>query len=421
MLLLYRCDMKRLATSLLSIGFVLAACGGGDSSSDSAPPASEVAASEAPFTETPSTEPTTAEPISVIGAYDSETYSDLAHWTCHPEADDTCDDDTSVTLVNADGTTEVVPFGPVPDAAVDCFYLYPTSSEDQALNSDLVAGREREVAFEQAARLSSLCRMFAPTYRSVTLAALFGLIEGDRTNAWQLPYQDVVDAWKYYLANYNNGRGVILLGHSQGTGQLIRLMKDVIDPDPAQRDLLISAILLGGSVPVPENGVVGGEMQNIPLCTDVTEYGCILTYASFRSTAPPPANSYFGRAARMGQPDLPGQEAGCTNPAALGGGKGELISAFRTADWAFTDGSGLTQVKTPFVGFPGLLTGECVRGDGFHYLQVTVNGDPSDVRADDIRGDLSPEWGLHAVDWEIAALTILDDVDSQVAAWLNSR
>ena len=283
------------------------------------------------------------------------------------------------------------------------------------------AGREREVAFEQAARLSSVCRMFAPTYRSVTLAALFGLVEGDRANAWQLPYQDVVDAWKYYLANYNNGRGVILLGHSQGTGQLIRLMKDVIDPDPAQRDLLISAILLGGSVPVPESGVVGGEMQNIPLCTDVNQYGCILTYASFRSTAPPPDNSYFGRAARMGQPDLPGQEAGCTNPAALGGGKGELTSAFRTAEWAFTDGSGLTQIKTPFVGFPGLLTGECVRGDGFHYLQVTVNGDPSDARADDIHGDLSPEWGLHAVDWEIAALTILDDVDSQVAAWLNSR
>lgn len=411
--------MKRLASALLSIGLLLAACGGdSDQSSDST--SSMPASTEAPTTEAPSTADD-VQKVSVIGDYTSETYSDLSHWTCHPETDDTCDDDTSVTLINADGTTEVVPFGPVPDAAVDCFYLYPTSSEDQTLNSDLVAGREREVAFEQAARLSSICRMFAPTYRSVTLAALFGLIEGDRTNAWQLPYQDVVDAWKHYLANDNNGRGVILLGHSQGTGQLIRLMKDVIDPDPAQRDLLISAILLGGAVPVPENGVVGGEMQNIPLCAGADEYGCILTYASFRKTAPPPDNSYFGRAARMGQPDLPGQEAGCTNPVALGGGSGDLISAFKTSEWAYTDGSGLTQISTPFVGFPGLLTAECVRADGFHYLQVTVNGDPADARADDITGDLSPEWGLHAVDWEIAALSILDLVDTQVANWLNSR
>jgi hypothetical protein len=214
---------------------------------------------------------------------------------------------------------------------------------------------------------------------------------------------------------------VILLGHSQGTGQLIRLLKDVIDPDPAQRDLVVSAILLGGSLPVPEGEVVGGEMQNLPLCTSADQFGCLLTYASFRKTAPPPDNSYFGRAARMGQPDVPGQEAGCTNPVALGGGSGQPVSAFRTAEWAYADGSGLTQIDTPFVGFPGLLTTECVRSGPFHYLEVTVNGDPADARADDIRGDLSPEWGLHAVDWEIAALSILDVVDSQVAAWLGAR
>ncbi|MFM8648894.1 MAG: DUF3089 domain-containing protein [Actinomycetota bacterium] len=414
--------MKRLASVLVTVGFVLASCGGDDSSSaDSSSAESTVLPSAAPSTDAPTTEPAATEPISVIGEYTSETYGDLAHWTCHPDTDDTCDDDTSVTLVNADGTTEVLPFAPVPDAPVDCFYLYPTSSEDQTFNSDLIAGREREVAFEQAARLSSVCRMFAPTYRSVTLAALFGLVPGDRATGWQMPYDDVVDAWKHYLANYNDGRGVILLGHSQGTGQLGRLLENVIDPDPAQSDLIVSAILLGGSVAVPQDEAVGGDLKNIPVCTDATEFGCVMTYATFRSTAPPPANSYFGRAARMGEPEVPGQEAACTNPAALGGGQGELISAFRTAEWAYTDGSGLTQITTPFVGFPGLLTGECVRRDSFHYLEVTVNGDPADARADDIRGDLSAEWGLHAVDWEVAALSILDVVDSQIAGWLGAR
>lgn len=421
-MLLYLGGMKRIVSALIVSGFVIASCGGDDSSTtDSNSSDSSTAISESPSTEAPTTEPAPAEPISVIGEYSSETYSDPTHWTCHPDTEDTCDDDTSVTLVNADGTTEVLPFGPVADAPVDCFYLYPTSSEDQTFNSDLNAGREREVAFEQAARLSSVCRMYAPTYRSVTLAALFGLVEGDRATGWMIPYDDVVDAWKYYLANENNGRGVILLGHSQGTGQLIRLLENEIDPDPAQRDLIVSAILLGGSLAVPTGEAVGGTLTNIPLCTSADQAGCVMTYATFRSTATPPANSYFGRAARMGEPEVAGQEAGCTNPAALGGGKGDLISAFRTAEWAYTDGSGLTQISTPFVGFPGLLTGECMSRDGFHYLEVTVNGDPSDARADDIRGDLSPEWGLHAVDWEVAALSILDVVDSQIAAWLGAR
>jgi hypothetical protein len=76
-------------------------------------------------------------------------------------------------MINADGTTAVETFTPTPDAPVDCFYAYPTASEDVTLNSDLIAGREKEVEFQQAARLSTSCRMFAPTYRIVTLACLF--------------------------------------------------------------------------------------------------------------------------------------------------------------------------------------------------------------------------------------------------------
>ena len=409
--------MRRTFIAIISL-ISLTACGGGsnDSTSDTSP--TDSASSEAP-TETTTT---LAAPTSIVAPYTSEIYSDPAHWTCRPDMTDTCDDDTSVTMINADGTTEVETFTPDPDAPVDCFYAYPTASEDVTLNSNLIAGREKEVAFQQAARLSTSCRMFAPTYRSVTLAGLFNpAMPGDRTQAWLTPFEDIKDAWNHYLANDNQGRGVILLAHSQGTGQLVRLLKEVIDPSEAQRSVLISAIMLGGAVAVPEGKDIGAAMQNIPLCRANEQTGCIMTYASFRDTAPPPANAYFGKPGGMGQPSPEGEMAGCTNPAALSGGTGVLKSAFVTADWAFTDPALAASITTPFMGFPDLLEAKCVYEDGFSYLQIHTNADPTDSRADAFKGDLSPEWGTHAVDWEVASLSILDVVNDEIAAWLATR
>ena len=409
--------MRRTVIAIISL-ISLTACGGdsNDSTSDTSP--TDSASSEAP-TETTTT---LAAPTSIVAPYTSEIYSDPAHWTCRPDMTDTCDDDTSVTMINADGTTEVETFTPDPDAPVDCFYAYPTASEDVTLNSDLIAGREKEVAFQQAARLSTSCRMFAPTYRSVTLAGLFNpAMPGDRTQAWLTPFEDIKDAWNHYLANDNQGRGVILLAHSQGTGQLVRLLKEVIDPSEEQRSILISAIMLGGAVAVPEGEDIGAAMQNIPLCRANDQTGCIMTYASFRDTAPPPANAYFGKPGGMGQPSPEGEMAGCTNPAALSGGTGVLKSAFVTADWAFTDPALAASITTPFMGFPDLLEAECVYANGFSYLEVHTNADPTDTRADSFKGDLSPEWGTHAVDWEVASLTILDVVKEEIATWKKTH
>ena len=409
--------MRRSFIAIISL-ISLTACGGGSNDSSSATSPTDSASSEAPTETTAETTTTLAVPTSIVAPYTSEIYSDPTHWTCRPDMADTCDDDTSVTMINADGSTEVQNFTVDPDAPVDCFYAYPTASEDATLNSDLVAGREKEVAFQQAARLSTSCRMFAPTYRSVTLAGLFNpAMPGDRTQAWLTPFEDIKDAWNHYLANDNQGRGVILLAHSQGTGQLVRLLKEVIDPSEEQRSILISAIMLGGAVAVPEGEDIGAAMQNIPLCRTNEQTGCIITYASFRDTAPPPANAYFGKPGGMGQPAPEGEMAGCTNPAALSGGSGVLKSAFVTADWAFTDPALAASITTPFMGFPDLLEAECVYENGFSYLQIHTNADPADSRADAFKGDLSPEWGTHAVDWEVATLNILDVVQDEIATW----
>lgn len=409
--------MRRSIIALVSL-LSLTACGGGSSGTTSETPSTDVESSEVPV----ETTTTPATPTSIVAPYTSEIYSDPTHWTCRPDMIDTCDDDTSVTMINADGTTEVATFTPDPDAPVDCFYAYPTSSDDLTMNSDLIAGREKEVAYQQAARLSSVCRMFAPTYRSVTLAGLFNPPAGvDRASAWMIPFEDIKDAWNHYLANDNQGRGVILLAHSQGSGHLVRLLKEVIDPSEAQRSVLISAIMLGSAVAVPEGEDIGAAMQNIPLCRSNEQTGCIITYASFRDTAPPPTNAYFGKPGGMGAASPEGEMAGCTNPAALSGGTGVLKSAFVTADWAFTDPALAASITTPFMGFPDLLEAECVYANGFSYLEVHTNADPTDARADSFKGDLSPEWGTHAVDWEIASLSILDVVKEEIATWKKTH
>ena len=402
---------------------VLAACGGDDDAAAS-PSSSVTPTTATPTTEPAATEPATTEPAattvpdavpaSTAAPYVSEVYADPTHWICRGDMADVCDDAYPVTEVAADGTTAVVRQNdPAVDPPVDCFYVYPTISDDSTLNSDLVAGSEVGVTIQQAAQFASVCTVYAPMYPSVTLAGLFDPnIAGDRATAWQTAYDGVEDAWRQYLANDNQGRGVILIGHSQGAGHLANLLKTVIDTDPAQRRLLVSAYIIGSAVGVPAGADVGGDLQEIPLCRTVDATGCVVTYATFRATQGPPPDAFFGTP-RSGE-----GVAGCVNPAAPAGGRGVLSSAISSGDWALTDRS-LTPT-TPFMDLPGLITAECVERDGFSFLEITVNGDPADPRADDIQGDLSPQWGLHMVDIPLAAGSLLDMARQQINAYGNS-
>jgi hypothetical protein len=417
--------MSRLTAAVFACAaLVLAACGGDDDAAAS--PSSTAPAVTAspttpgtatpdttPDTTPPTTAPPTTAPPSTAAPYVSEVYADPTHWVCRGDMADVCDDAYPVTEVAADGTTTVRDAGPATDPPVDCFYVYPTISDDSTLNSDLVAGSEIGVTTQQAAQFDSVCTVYAPMYPSVTLAGLFDPnIAGDRATAWQTAYDGVEEAWRHYLANDNQGRGVVLIGHSQGAGHLANLLKSVIDPDPAQRRLLVSAYIIGSAVGVPAGADVGGDLQEIPLCRTVDATGCVVTYATFRATQGPPPDAFFGKP-RSGE-----GVAGCVNPAAPAGGPGVLSSAISSADWALTDRS-LTPT-TPFMDMPGLVTAECVERDGFSYLEITVNDDPADPRADDIQGDLSPQWGLHMVDIPLAAGSLLDMARQQIDAYGNS-
>ena len=173
-------------------------------------------------------------------------YDDESAWLCRPDRDDFCQTDMSTTVVMADGSVTVEPFRPAADASFDCFYVYPTVSRDTTANSDIFPGPgEISVVRAQFARFASVCRPFAPLYRQVTLTALRSrLTGGDMKADRMLGYNDVKAAWEHYLANDNKGRGVVLVGHSQGSGVLTQLIRNEIDGKPVQQQI-ISAMLIG--------------------------------------------------------------------------------------------------------------------------------------------------------------------------------
>lgn len=364
--------------------------------------------------------------VALAQAAEAADYSDVSNWLCRPDNARACEVDMSTTIVRADGSVRLAPWSANPFADVDCFYVYPTVSQDATANSDLIAGPEEyNVVRNQFARMGSQCRTFAPLYRQVTLTALRANMSGESelTPDRELGYQDVLDAWNYYLENHNDGRGVVLVGHSQGAGVLTRLIVNEIEGKEIQ-DQIVSAMLLGTTIQVPEGDVVGGTFEHMPLCESGDQTGCIVTYASYRSTNPPPATALFGRNAN-------GTVSACTNPAQLAKGSNELdayLSNVAPAGFSSADVSPWTStganITTPFVSVPGLLTAECVSGDQFSYLAITVNADPDDQRTDDISGDvMNPDasvnenWGLHLIDANAAMGDLVELVSSQAQAY----
>ncbi len=361
-------------------------------------------------------------------------YADRSSWLCWPGRDDACAGDNTTTVVLADGSVTTETWAVNPVAPIDCFYVYPTVSNDPGVISDMTANdEERRVVEQQLSRFGSQCRVYAPLYRQFTLTALRAAVMGGtppgggavRPNTG---YLDVVDAWNHYLEHENDGRGVVLMGHSQGAGVLTQLIANEIDGKPVQ-EKLVSAMLLGSNLPVDKGGTTG-TFRSIPLCGSADQTGCAISYVSFRADSPPPASSRFGVPREPNSP----LEAACVNPAALVHGKPEgqvdlhaylassgnlLGSSEEPGPWV----KGGPDVTTPFVSVPGLLTGECVRKDGFHYLAVTVNADPADPRADTIAGDvvqngvIAKDWGLHLIDVNLVMGDLVKLVERQAAAW----
>jgi hypothetical protein len=296
----------------------------------------------------------------------------------------------------------------------DCFYVYPTVSTEKGRNADLrVQAAERNVAFAQASRFSSVCRVWAPMYRQRTVSDLFNLADMRRdSKPNRIAFASVRASWREYVAKYNDGRPVVLIGHSQGAAMLIRLIAADIDNDPGLRQRIALAIVLGGNMTVADGGTTGGSFQHLPLCAHPREAGCVIAYSSFPSE--PPATAFFGRpgqgvSALSGEAPTPGVQVACVNPARIGGGPAPLHPYLPTA-------LAHSGVLTPWTTYPDRYTSVCRRADGATWLQVTPTHIRNDVRPL-LPQQLGSMWGFHTVDVNLALGDLVTDVAAAVRTW----
>ena len=338
-------------------------------------------------------------------------------WLCRPgTAHDPCTPDLTTTRVSfTHGTLGVTRSTTAAHPAIDCFYVYPTVSDQKTPNADrTIDPQEVSIARFQAAMFSRDCRVYAPMYRQLTLAN----ISGAATPAEQdVAYGDVLQAWQTYLKQYNHGRGVVLIGHSQGSFLLRHLITSQVDPKPAVRRLLVSAILLGGNVTVRKGTGIGGDFHHIAACRSASQTGCVIAYSTFDDT--PPADAVFGRTT------APGLQVLCTDPGALGGGTGVLDPILPTQP--FAPGSsiaagiallhfGVPTVTTPWVSAPGAYAAHCATAGGARVLEITARDGAPRLHYSPL-----PSWGLHLVDVNIALGNLVGVVAHEAAAYHPAR
>lgn len=164
----------------------------------------------------------------------------------------------------------------------DVFYIYPTlfKTDKKSLfdwnNPEYNQKAKKFSELQTSIFDSKKVRVFAPFVRQADLtSALDIIVELKKENFdYRLTYgkygvDDTIDALKYYLENYNNGRPYILLGHSQGAVDLLYALKEV-----DVKDNFLAAYLIG--CPNSTNEVL--TFKNIKPATSKKDLGVIVVW-----------------------------------------------------------------------------------------------------------------------------------------------
>jgi hypothetical protein len=339
-------------------------------------------------------------------------------WLCKPGlAKDACKTGLSTTRFSPTSERLGVERPAPGPRKVDCFYVYPTVSDQKgAVANKSIDPEVRSIAQYQAARYAQECRVFAPVYRQRTIAGIQPSVsEGGprRGVVVDQGYGDVREAFRQYLRKDNKGRGIVFVGHSQGTFVLRKLIAEEVDRKPAVRRKLVSALLLGGNVTVKKGSDRGGDFKNIRACRAARQVGCVVAFSVYDET--PPKDALFARTTE------PNREVLCTNPARLAGGSAAVTPIFPSDPFApgtlISAGIsllGVTQptADTPWVTIRGGYRARCAKAGGASFLRLTrVNGAP------DFKPSPTPIWGLHLIDANIALGELVALVRTQARAY----
>lgn len=347
-------------------------------------------------------------------------------WLCKPKQENNpCTESLRATVVHTNGefNPQETPIAKKP--SINCFYVYPTVSEQETENSNLeIEPEETQVAIDQASRFSQDCKVYAPMYKQITLTALKHEEEGKPLSptASIIAYESMASGFAEFISKYDKGKGFELIGHSQGSLLLEHLIAEQIEPNPTLSKELVGATLLGGNVLVPDGQLVGGTFKTVPACSAAAETHCVIAYSSFLKE--PPEGAYFGRAnSPLTGGGHEGEEVVCVNPALLSqnGAEGELLPYANTTRFPGELGY-VEQVPTEkeagvkWIESPGEYNAQCHKENGASWLQINPVGTPQDP-PEYVEESLGPDWGLHLYDVNIALGNLVRDVALEATAY----
>lgn len=197
-------------------------------------------------------------------------YSNLDYWAASPFKYDPSDN------VPKDLRNQVK------DSLADVFFIYPTSYTDSKMpdgwNADIDDAEINKKTDDgsilyQASVFNKYCRVFAPRYRQANLFAFYTNKKDSANAALDLAYEDVRNAFEYYLKNYNNGRPIIIASHSQGTLHAGKLLKEFFEGKPLEKQLVCAYII---GLPVFAN-----YFSELKPCDDSATTGCFVSWRTF--------------------------------------------------------------------------------------------------------------------------------------------
>lgn len=207
----------------------------------------------------------------------SPDYSNPDYWAAHPRKQDP-----------ADSIPKPLRNEPR-DTSADVFFIHPTTftlkMKLQQWNANIDddytnAKTDYSTILYQASVFNNQCRVFAPRYRQAHINAFFTSNKEVAQKAFDLAYADIKKAFDYYLQNFNNGRPIIIAGHSQGAKMAERLLKEYFFAEPGKENKplqkqLVAAYVIGWSLPKD-------LFSSNQICNDALQTGCICSWRTYR-------------------------------------------------------------------------------------------------------------------------------------------
>ncbi len=314
-------------------------------------------------------------------------YSDARAWAALPGR-------VAITHTDVRGLT-ASPASP----AIDVFYVHPTTYVGTDWNGAydspaVITATHLGGTRIQASAFAACCAIYAPRYRQANLTA-FTAPSPDGARALAVAGDDVVTAFRWYIANENRGRPFILAGHSQGAVHAFRLLADEIARTPL-RARLVAAYLIGSPVSEATLAATG-----IAACDSPTQTGCVVAWNA-RSPSYSRGIDYV-----EAHPTSPASPRVCVNPLTW---RHDEATAARSLHHGAVFFEGLDELPTVR---PAFADARCDHGT----LRVTFDGSvPRDLPSRVLDGIIG-EGNYHPIEVGLFYVNLRENAAARVAAF----